>query len=96
MKPQICICCGEPIARRGHALSRNPNVCASCSSMADGMTEMTEDHRIQKSGAAGNHPRTEANASEPAPSLVSPAENEIVLDWSAGQVLKRTSSTAPK
>ena len=25
----------------GNALSRNPNICASCSSMADGMAEST-------------------------------------------------------
>ena len=34
---RICICCGEPMIERGNALSRNPNVCASCSSLADGM-----------------------------------------------------------
>ena len=37
MKPRICVCCGEPIVEKGNALSRNPNVCASCSSMVDGM-----------------------------------------------------------
>jgi hypothetical protein len=37
MNPHICRCCGEPIAETGNTLSRNPNVCASCSSMADGM-----------------------------------------------------------
>jgi hypothetical protein len=26
----------------GNALSRNPNICASCSSLADGMEESTE------------------------------------------------------
>ena len=34
---RICICCGEPMIERGNVLSRNPNVCASCSSLADGM-----------------------------------------------------------
>ncbi len=33
----ICICCCEPMPKGGNALSRNPNVCASCSSMVDGM-----------------------------------------------------------
>ena len=37
MKPRICRCCGEPMSEEGNTLSRNPNVCASCSSMADGM-----------------------------------------------------------
>lgn len=37
MKPRLCICCGEPMAAGANSLSRNPNVCASCSSMADGM-----------------------------------------------------------
>jgi hypothetical protein len=39
MNPRICICCGEPMAEHGGALSRNPNVCASCSSLADGLEE---------------------------------------------------------
>jgi hypothetical protein len=39
MKPRICVCCGEPIAESGDALSRNPNMCASCSSLADGLGE---------------------------------------------------------
>ena len=37
MKPRICICCGEEISEHGNTLSRNPNLCASCSSLADGM-----------------------------------------------------------
>jgi hypothetical protein len=39
MKPRICVCCGEPISEKGNALSRNPNMCASCSSLADGIEE---------------------------------------------------------
>ena len=39
MKPRICICCGEPMIERGNALSRNPNICASCSSLADGIED---------------------------------------------------------
>ena len=37
MSPTICICCCEPISESSRALSRNPNVCASCLSMVDGM-----------------------------------------------------------
>lgn len=37
MSRRICICCGEPMAEQGNALSRHPNVCASCSSLSDGM-----------------------------------------------------------
>ena len=33
------MCCGEPIGAQGDPHSRNPNLCASCSSMADGMPE---------------------------------------------------------
>ena len=33
------MCCGEPIAKQGDAHSRNPNMCASCSSLSDGMPE---------------------------------------------------------
>jgi hypothetical protein len=39
MNYRICRCCGEPMGERGNALSLNPSVCASCSSMADGMEE---------------------------------------------------------
>jgi hypothetical protein len=39
MKPRICVCCGEPIAEMGNTLSPNPNLCASCSSLTDGMGE---------------------------------------------------------
>ena len=39
MNSRICVCCGEPMPEKGNALSRNPNICASCSSMADGMEE---------------------------------------------------------
>jgi hypothetical protein len=31
------------MAARGNAFSRNPNVCASCSSMADGMDDRMDD-----------------------------------------------------
>ena len=33
------MCCGESIAEQGDAHSRNPNLCASCSSLSDGMPE---------------------------------------------------------
>jgi len=39
MSPRICICCGQPMAVGGKALSRNPNICASCSSILDGMDD---------------------------------------------------------
>ena len=41
MNSRICVCCGEPMPEKGNALSRNPNICASCSSMADGMEEFS-------------------------------------------------------
>jgi hypothetical protein len=39
MQFRICLCCGEPMAAKGKGLSRNPNVCFSCSSMIDGEAE---------------------------------------------------------
>ena len=42
MNFRICRCCGEPMSETGNALSRNPNICASCSSMADGIEDSTE------------------------------------------------------
>ena len=43
MKPRVCVCCGEPMAENANALSRNPNMCASCSSLADGMEELESE-----------------------------------------------------
>jgi hypothetical protein len=31
MNPRICVCCGQPMARKSQ--SRNPNLCASCSNI---------------------------------------------------------------
>ena len=31
----------------GNALSRNPNICASCSSLADGMEEITANEVVR-------------------------------------------------
>ena len=39
MKPRICICCGESLGENGDARSGNPNMCACCSSLWDGMSE---------------------------------------------------------
>ncbi|MGO8926462.1 MAG: hypothetical protein ACLQU3_06170 [Limisphaerales bacterium] len=45
----------------GNALSRNPNICASCSSMADGMEESTtEENARLASGREVTPARTEA------------------------------------
>jgi hypothetical protein len=39
MKLRICMYCGEPMAEKGDAHSRDPNTCASCSSLSDGLPE---------------------------------------------------------
>lgn len=39
MNRRICRCCGESFAEQGNSLSRNPNICASSSSLTDGMDE---------------------------------------------------------
>jgi hypothetical protein len=67
MKARVCICCGEAIAEGGDALSRNPNLCASCSSMADGMEE-PDSSVASRAAAAG-----ERKAADPIPDLVSQA-----------------------
>ena len=75
MNFRICICCGEPMAQHGNALSRNPNICASCSSILDGELEarpeaaeegvrplpqeQPDENRVWISGAVG---RGELNA----------------------------------
>jgi hypothetical protein len=60
MRPRICVCCGEPIAEQGNQLSRNPNVCASCSSLADGM----EDSALPASVPSQIIPSSVAGVSE--------------------------------
>lgn len=50
MQPKVCICCGEPMARKGSSSSRNPNVCSSCSSMADAMDER-DTHDLRAAAA---------------------------------------------
>jgi len=83
MKPQICICCGEPMAESGHALSRNPNVCASCSSMLDGMEEIGAEPL--PAPTTDRSPPLEA----PPPREFQPDE-EIIVDWCSGQVSRTT------
>lgn len=82
MNPRVCICCGEPMAENNHGLSRNPNVCASCSSMADGLGDI----------ATLRWPETARNLS-PAPEAVPPPPAEpreqIIIEWSSGRFLKR-------
>ena len=56
MLPRICICCGEPMAPGGNDLSRNPNICASCSSILDGMEER-EDFEVEKPPDQQQSPR---------------------------------------
>src|SRR5262249_18353261 len=76
MNPRICICCGEPMAENNHGLSRNPNVCASCSSMADGMGET---RRITHPPETG--PNLSA-ASKTAPPNPADPHQQVVVEWS--------------
>ena len=46
---RICICCGESIPDKGNGLSRNPNVCSSCSSLMDGMEEASGQGAVEHS-----------------------------------------------
>jgi hypothetical protein len=41
MNSSVCICCGESMHEDRNPLSRNPNICASCSSIADGIEDST-------------------------------------------------------
>ena len=47
MNSRICRCCGEPMLERGNSLSRNPNICASCSSMSDGLEDPIVPERVR-------------------------------------------------
>lgn len=54
MSAPVCKYCGEPISKKGKGLSRHPDLCASCSSITDGMGEPTstkasdlvQDHEV--------------------------------------------------
>jgi hypothetical protein len=50
MKPRICIACGEDIPAVGNDLSRNPNLCAPCSSLTYGTeeSEASEPFRLEQ------------------------------------------------
>jgi len=50
MKHRVCVCCGEPILEGGNAFARNPNVCASCSRLPDGLeeSEVSEPVRLEQ------------------------------------------------
>ena len=48
MNPRVCICCGETIAEALNTLSRNPNLCGSCSSLADGVDDSAMPLRNRK------------------------------------------------
>jgi hypothetical protein len=39
---RICICCGEAMIPVVNGLSRNPHLCSSCSSLADGLGPRVE------------------------------------------------------
>jgi hypothetical protein len=69
VQPRICICCGEPIAQGSNKLSRNPNICASCSSMADGAADTP----------CGELERLHSQESAPQPPEAAP--DEKVLEW---------------
>ena len=59
MNTRICIGCGEPMPEKANALSGNPNLCASCFSMADGMEESDTPEFLRPEGEpplAGDQP----------------------------------------
>jgi hypothetical protein len=64
VKSSICVCCGEPMTKGGGVLSRDPNLCASCSSIADGMAEedCEEVSREHKEAPVGMPAIVEAEA----------------------------------
>ena len=83
MNPRVCICCGEPMAENNHGLSRNPNVCASCSSMADGIGETSTPPERSESS------RAPSSISESVPLTPADPGEQVVLEWSSGRLLKR-------
>jgi recombinational DNA repair protein (RecF pathway) len=35
MNAPVCICCGQPIAKKGRSHKGNPNICLACADLAD-------------------------------------------------------------
>jgi len=62
MSPRICICCGQPMAVGGKALSRNPNICATCLTILDSKEESKpgEHRKTEKSDNGVNEPAKSA------------------------------------
>jgi len=73
MKPRICICCGDPMLKRGNALSRNPNVCASCSSLADGIDDTFAGEHSEDQHLEPPAPGMEVRSGLPEPAIHLPA-----------------------
>jgi len=69
MNVHICICCGEPMRENDGAPSRNPNICASCSSLADGMddTELTSPPLHEPASDSSTQPLLFQTAGRAAP-----------------------------
>jgi hypothetical protein len=45
------------MSERGNSLSRNPNVCSSCSSMADGMEQLPREVQKEEQPVAEESPQ---------------------------------------
>src|ERR1035437_519512 len=65
MSSRICRCCGEAMGEAGNALSLNPNVCASCASMADGVGESNPTERAHLTAPHGETVCSEVKSQEP-------------------------------
>jgi hypothetical protein len=60
MSVHICKYCGESISEKGNSLSRHPDLCASCSSITDGMGEaLTVKASDRAADQAGTEQRLE-------------------------------------
>ena len=64
MRPRVCICCGELMSERGGSLSRNPNICESCSSLADGADEAAKPAKVLPGASHDSEAAAEETAFE--------------------------------
>ncbi len=68
MGKHLCICCGESLSETNSNRSRDPNLCASCSSLADGIEETCQvagDARVLEDGGAEPAPGSPAPCGVP-------------------------------
>ena len=57
MNVPVCVCCGQPIAGKPSFHGRNPNICAACSELADGLEVHDQPKQTETISAKWQSPK---------------------------------------